>query len=1405
MIERICVNTQRIIFIIVVCLSTTISAAEPPKTLIAIMPFKNDANASFEWLSVGIADTLISKFTGVPSLRVVERENLDVILGVDRGNSYDNPELQNRQLQLCQAQILLVGSYTVMEDQIRLNARIVASENSKIVGNHLLTMTGKINHILDLQTELAQKFAEKCQLEVPMVQLTRQEGFSYDSYQAYNQGKLLYQNGQYPEAVKLFRQAQQLDQSFYFAEAHTWEGKARLAMAEHHRDAKAKQDTLRHTVDIFETDAASAAPAFYDLGTAYQATGQYEKAIAAYDQFLRWYDQSSRPFRWEDRKIMPKGVIVTEEAPYYYEHGKREREQSNLATASHMDNWRYWICAEQKIYYIRGQELVCRDLDTGKEFWNKTLAELQPNRANGYWPILENFLVHRNHKIYFSSLSIIVTYDGISGELLNTLSTGLSKDCQGMFYVFDKEELFLISTGGHLFAYSMSDNRLLWKSKVGSSIIGAYLLGYFYSTSPSDSTSLVRINLKTGESTLLGPTTTPIYQIWPESKGILMRCSPQPRLADEDHYFNYIESENRVLPCPQSAELFFSSFYHSMPLKIEERILPIIDAKLSEVQFLKASLFYPRSIVEFMDKTDYHCLEAQYNLPSHRKLGDQLISWSPTCMLRNVQISTGKLLWSKYVPDSTSGIDISDHLIVTKAGRNTLRIFSSKSTSTTTLCVSALTQKGICFEKRGQIELGIPIVKEALINSYENVEAHLTMARMFMKMGNMNEALEHYAQVYRFALSGTDAKVEASAILKKTVGLNHIITGVKATGMAMIKNQLYYSYQGDQKALMGCYDLDKNVNEIAWPNQVDTWRNINDKIFYYDSSTGDFCCRDGESSENKIVFNDKELVMDRKIFCTDYGTPTSFECTENFVAYKIKKTNVRDFFIRARDLSEGKVLWEKNLASSNVHISILGNELYVSESYKISSNVHQYNLTTGRVNWSQTLSHIEVEDKYSPLEFSGFSVFQQSNSELMITHSYRDKYARLCKNPKVPFYTLNSENGSIISRFFGPELNHECRMFENKALLRQGTWGFGHAYAQKVILGGLPAEDHSYHVKLADFHEVHPKVLAQFEPLKELSKDYNLKHHIAILNSIIDNGELRKQLIDHLKPQYLKRGVKVKPTDMFTPMGAEPLQNTLRILLEQKSLTLNEEKFATRQLMSLWRDREPFVEIRAYRYPSGCRFWDACPGDGEFSNIAFGAYRGVMMAASLSNDYGYLCSWKRMPQFYPYHVYYSDINDMIQKGSHLMVRTNNGIFIYNPAQLINYMQNFVVSEQGYFTVGTYTEHLGHMMDGDRNTTARLKSEDRVMLGCDFGLEQLVKSVNLEFKSGEMSAMEGAYIQASTHSETGGYYNIGTIPFGIQANQNLNVAITSDKPMRYLRIVSLQKADIEVAEFSVEGK
>ena len=196
---------------------------------------------------------------------------------------------------------------------------------------------------------------------------------------------------------------------------------------------------------------------------------------------------------------------------------------------------------------------------------------------------------------------------------------------------------------------------------------------------------------------------------------------------------------------------------------------------------------------------------------------------------------------------------------------------------------------------------------------------------------------------------------------------------------------------------------------------------------------------------------------------------------------------------------------------------------------------------------------------------------------------------------------------------------------------------------------------------------------------------------------------------------------------------------------------------------------------------------------------------GVMMAASIADDYGYLCSWKRMPQFYPFHDEKSDINDMIQKSSHLLVRTNNGIFIYNPAQLINYMQNFVVSDQGYFTVGTHTEHLGHMMDEDRNTTARLKSEDRVMFGCDFGLEQLVKSVNLEFKSGEMSAMEGAYIQASTHSETGGYYNIGTIPFGIQTNQNLKLTLNSDKPMRYLRIVSLQKADIEVAEFSVEGK
>jgi hypothetical protein len=710
----------------------------------------------------------------------------------------------------------------------------------------------------------------------------------------------------------------------------------------------------------------------------------------------------------------------------------------------------------------------------------------------------------------------------------------------------------------------------------------------------------------------------------------------------------------------------------------------------------------------------------------------------------------------------------------------------------------------VCYEKSGKIEMALPIVKEGLINAHENAETQLVMARMLIKMGNSNKALEHYAQVMRFALPGTSTYKEAQDALQHSLGLSTILTGVNATGMFVDGDDLYYSHQGDRTSLMGRFNLASHENQSHWMQEIDQWRAIGRRLYFYNQSSGDFCYRELGDMQEKVIFKASDFLADSSIFSGEYGTPAHFECTDNIIIYEAKSPTANNFILRARTLSDGKLLWEKSF-DFPILASLCENRLYVAiKNQLLASEVIQCDIKTGTSLWQQTFFHRDDNQINKSLKVFALYVWRQDKNHLL-TFGYEDRSDELWKKPNVPFYVIQPNIGLVVRQFFGQELHKQLNIYKNKAVLPQGTWCFSHCYSQNIILGLPIPEQQSYHLSPSDFHEKHPKVLAQFAPLKGLSEDFDLFHHAAVLNNIIDEPSLRRNFINTFKKDYLKRGLKTNPTNMFTPMGYEPLQNTLKIMLEKPSISSDEEKFAARQLMSLWREREPSVEIRAYRYPSGCRFFDACPGEGNFQQFAFGHYRGVMMAADLSNDCAYLNSWNRMPQFYPYHVYYSDVNDIIQHGAHLIVRTKNGIFIYDTAQLLEYMQNYVQTEQGCFSVNSPSTGLANMRDGKSNTTAQINGEHRVIFGCDFGIEQILTSVHLEFQSGDLDAMGGAYVQGSNFSETDGFYNIGTLPQNIQPHQKIILPVSSNQPMRYLRIVSLQKAQINVAEFSAEFK
>jgi TolB-like protein len=132
-----------------------------PRPSIAALEFQSpQVRSEFTTLRVGIADAFTDAFARSGRFRVVERTQLDkAITELDLSRSaYGDPGTAQRVGRLIGAQYLIVGSFQIVADQIRLNARLVRVGTGEIV--HAEAVTGKSADALQLPDRLVQQFLQ---------------------------------------------------------------------------------------------------------------------------------------------------------------------------------------------------------------------------------------------------------------------------------------------------------------------------------------------------------------------------------------------------------------------------------------------------------------------------------------------------------------------------------------------------------------------------------------------------------------------------------------------------------------------------------------------------------------------------------------------------------------------------------------------------------------------------------------------------------------------------------------------------------------------------------------------------------------------------------------------------------------------------------------------------------------------------------------------------------------------------------------------------------------------------------------------------------------------------------------------------------------------------------------------
>ncbi len=182
----------------------------------AVLPFVNSTgDASNDYLSDGLTESLISSLSQLPNLKVMARSTVFKYKGKE-----DDPESIGKALNVG---ALLIGSLTQRGDQVGVQADLVnAADGSELWGSHY---ERKAADITQLQGEIARDISEKLKIQLSGDQQQRLSNAgttNSDAYKLYLEGRQLWygrSEGGLRKSIDLFQLAIRADPNYSLAYA----------------------------------------------------------------------------------------------------------------------------------------------------------------------------------------------------------------------------------------------------------------------------------------------------------------------------------------------------------------------------------------------------------------------------------------------------------------------------------------------------------------------------------------------------------------------------------------------------------------------------------------------------------------------------------------------------------------------------------------------------------------------------------------------------------------------------------------------------------------------------------------------------------------------------------------------------------------------------------------------------------------------------------------------------------------------------------------------------------------------------------------------------------------------------------------------------------------------------------
>jgi len=728
---------------------------------VAVLTFKNNtANRDNAWIGAGFAETLTTKLQQVQALTLLERRRIQDLLrenGVDLSKGVDK-EIDRIQ-SILGAEHLLLGSFQMTGDygdpksKIKVEARIITTETAQIQNGLSFSVSGLTNNLFDLQTELAAKFCSALGVPFYLSTIQYNDCKNLESYRLFNLANKALAEEQYSRAIELYDKAMSANVGGFFVSAHHNQGEAYIQMAESRENDKEKQKIRSEHLERFEKDAQEAAPALFDLGLAYEKNEMNDKAIQAFQDYLKWAGEKGSLVKWnipDDHGPFIESIAMDFDKVYVLRPA--DVTSGMVATTVH------------KPAYISAYDKKNASIQ-----WKSELQTLG-------W----RSLYSDDEYIYAVGYNNVVSLKKIDGSI--RWSSELKS--KGSFVreqpIQDDDNIVLAyqdsgsirSEDGALICMSKNNGDIRWTVNLSARVSLFKLLGIYrgdilvfnYSYSKKY-TRLERYSLKNGEllsSIDLELAEEPMSTIY----GVLI-------LKDS----LYVNTVNKIIsydlnsgillasPALKKLELLDLGLYENRAFNSDGKLLYLASGG-------RAAAIDPKTL-SIIWQREFHSIAKDIYAYMQPASGNSVYVWFSGDKIYCLDRSSGLIKW-KHGPVGIGDLVFwGNEIAFTAASKLQLLDTSSRAFNSNTNKLNAILHIGQLQKKQGKLQEAAISFKKILEVKTDSPEANLKLARTYFDLGFKDDAMRAYFAAITSTLSGSEIRAQIYEELSSLMGLRH--------------------------------------------------------------------------------------------------------------------------------------------------------------------------------------------------------------------------------------------------------------------------------------------------------------------------------------------------------------------------------------------------------------------------------------------------------------------------------------------------------------------------------------------------------------------------------------------------------------------------------------------------------